>query len=95
MKIKTITYAKTWQEKQFEPERIEVTAELQEGENEITVIETLKEFVLTHSRTHNRRQKQQTKEQLRQSLTKQLRELSEDNDLNDDDDYDYYPNNQE
>ena len=33
MKIKTITYSKTVQAKQYEPARLEVTAELDENDN--------------------------------------------------------------
>lgn len=45
MKIKTITYSKTVQMKQFEPARLELTVEIDENEDARTAIHNLKMLV--------------------------------------------------
>lgn len=52
MKVKTITYSRTYQVRQFEPERIEVTVELEEGDDPKKVIEEARDLV--HSQRSNR-----------------------------------------
>ena len=45
MKVKTITFGRTVQVKQFEPARIEVTAELEEGDDPKAMFQELRDLV--------------------------------------------------
>jgi hypothetical protein len=81
MRIKTITYSKTWQLKQYEPERIEVVAEVGEGERAEDVMDEMKAFVFANSTAQKQRK-------TRKSIRKQIEELEELEDTIGDDFYD-------
>lgn len=70
MKIKTVTYSKTWQLKQYEPEKIEVTAEVQQGESAEAVLTEIKSLVFNNSTAQKQRM-------TKKSLRRQIEELEE------------------
>jgi hypothetical protein len=51
MKIKTITYSRTWQIERFEPEHVEATMELAEEDDVFQSMLALKAFVVDSSET--------------------------------------------
>lgn len=77
MKIKTISYGKTFQVKQYEPERVDATAELEIGEDPVEAMKELKTFVLENSLTAKKVRAAKTIAKRKAELEAELEELED------------------
>ena len=77
MIIKTISYSKTFQVKQYEPERIEAVAELRESDDPVAALRELKEFVLKNSLTAQKAKLAKTAAKRRAEIEAELEKLDE------------------